>query len=132
MSHNQRKSPYFLCPLTHINYLSKKLQHFVLSSLFSSSCTALSLFLYLLLLSLSLALCNIKQNLTNSLLFVCFTKKKKKNICKQNPNLVVSLLALPLKQKSLFSLLVSRYIFPLPIRRTLGQSHQILCSIIYL
>ena len=37
------------------------------------------------------------------------------------------------KWKSLFPLLVSRSIFPLPIgRNPLGQSHQILCNIVYL
>ena len=37
------------------------------------------------------------------------------------------------KRKSLFPLLVSRSIFPLPMGRThLGQSHQILCNIVYL
>ena len=115
VSRIKKNVSYFFFALIHTNYLSQRRQHFALSFLFSSLHTTLS---WLSSFSLSGSILAALSFLFCSNPCCCslFNMRHTSCCCSQvSPSSCISH-----KQKSFFSLLVSCFIFCLPIGRTLG------------
>ena len=116
---------------THTNYLFQR-RHTLCSLLFiffSTHSSLLAIFFFSKRLPLGCSLfffflVRLPLSLLLHILFLC--------LLEGGSPLLSPSFCVPPKRKSLFSLLVSRSIFLLLVGKPLGQSHQILCSIVYL